>query len=37
MDNKIPKVIHYCWFGKKPLPEEYKKNIENWKKKNARL
>lgn len=17
----IPKVIHYCWFGKKPLPE----------------
>ena len=17
----IPKVIHYCWFGRKPLPE----------------
>lgn len=28
----IPKVIHYCWFGGKPLPEEYKKNIETWKK-----
>ena len=28
----IPKKIHYCWFGGKPLPEEYKKNIESWKK-----
>lgn len=26
----IPKVIHYCWFGKKPMPEEYKKYIESW-------
>jgi mannosyltransferase OCH1-like enzyme len=30
--NKIPKKIHYCWFGNNPLPEEYKKNIESWKK-----
>lgn len=28
----IPKVIHYCWFGGAPLPEEYKKYIETWKK-----
>ncbi len=28
----IPKVIHYCWFGGNPLPDEYKKNIETWKK-----
>lgn len=28
----IPKIIHYCWFGGKPLPEEYKKYIESWKK-----
>lgn len=27
----IPKVIHYCWFGGNPLPEEYKKYIETWK------
>lgn len=28
----IPKVIHYCWFGGNPIPEEYKKYIETWKK-----
>jgi len=28
----IPKVIHYCWFGGKPEPEEVKKCIESWKK-----
>ena len=20
----IPKIIHYCWFGGKPLPDEVK-------------
>lgn len=28
----IPKVINYCWFGKKELPIEEKKCIESWKK-----
>lgn len=28
----IPKVIHYCWFGGNPLPEEAKRYIESWKK-----
>lgn len=28
----IPKVIHYCWFGGKPLPSETKKYIDSWKK-----
>lgn len=28
---KIPKIIHYCWFGGKPLPDSYKENIESWK------
>lgn len=28
----IPKVIHYCWFGNNPLPDEAKKCIESWKK-----
>lgn len=28
----IPKVIHYCWFGGKPIPEKDKKCIESWKK-----
>lgn len=28
----IPKVIHYCWFGGKPLPELAQKCITSWKK-----
>lgn len=28
----IPKKIHYCWFGGKPLPESAKKYIETWEK-----
>ena len=28
----IPKVIHYCWFGGKPLPESALKCINSWKK-----
>ena len=28
----IPKVIHYCWFGRNPLPESARKCIESWKK-----
>lgn len=27
----IPKVIHYCWFGKNPLPQSVLNCIENWK------
>ncbi|WP_339837906.1 glycosyltransferase [uncultured Flavobacterium sp.] len=26
----IPKVIHYCWFGRNPLPELATKCIESW-------
>lgn len=29
MENK---VIHYCWFGDKPLPKLAKKCIKSWKK-----
>ena len=28
----IPKIIHYCWFGGKPLPKSAKRCIESWKK-----
>ena len=28
----IPKVIHYCWFGGKPLPQSALKCIRSWKK-----
>ncbi|MFG6340469.1 MAG: glycosyl transferase [Lachnospiraceae bacterium] len=28
----IPKIIHYCWFGGKPLPDLAIKCIESWKK-----
>lgn len=28
----IPKVIHYFWFGRNPLPENVKVCIESWKK-----
>lgn len=30
--NKIPKIIHYCWFGKNKLPDIFYKCIESWKK-----
>lgn len=30
--NMIPKIIHYCWFGRSPLPELAVKCIESWKK-----
>lgn len=30
--DKIPKKIHYCWFGRGKLPEESQKYIESWKK-----
>lgn len=28
----IPKIIHYCWFGGNPLPQDAIKCIESWKK-----
>lgn len=28
----IPKIIHYCWFGGKPEPEDVTKCINSWKK-----
>ncbi len=30
--NKIPKIIHYCWFGGNPKPKLAKKCIKSWKK-----
>lgn len=27
---RIPRVIHYIWIGGTELPEEYKRNIESW-------
>lgn len=31
-DTQIPKIIHYCWFGRNPLPPMAAKCIESWKK-----
>ena len=28
----IPKTIHYCWFGRKPLPKSALKCIKSWRK-----
>lgn len=28
----IPKLIHYCWFGKNPLPEDARRCIASWRK-----
>lgn len=28
----IPKIIHYCWFGRNPLPESAQKCIMSWRK-----
>ena len=30
--NKIPKILHYVWMGKKEKPEYLIKNIDSWKK-----
>lgn len=32
MQQPIPKIIHYCWFGGKPLPELAQKCIASWRK-----
>lgn len=32
MEQRIPKIIHYCWFGGNPKPELVLKCIESWKK-----
>ena len=28
----IPKIIHYCWFGRKPKPKLAEKCIRSWQK-----
>ena len=28
----IPKIIHYCWFGRNPLPTSAQKCIDSWRK-----
>lgn len=28
----IPQIIHYCWFGRNPLPEIARQYIESWRK-----
>ena len=28
----IPKVIHYCWFGKQPMPELVQNCVKSWEK-----
>ena len=28
----IPKIIHYCWFGRNPLPQSAEECIASWKK-----
>ena len=32
MIKSIPKVIHYCWFGGNPEPEDVKQCIASWRK-----
>ena len=27
----IPKIIHYCWFGSKPIPADHQAYIDGWK------
>ena len=29
----IPKIIHYCWFGRGPMPKVVTWCIESWKRK----
>ena len=30
-ETMIPKIIHYCWFGEKAIPELEQRCIESWK------
>lgn len=30
MTDRIPKIIHYCWFGGKPLPKSVRRCIASW-------
>lgn len=30
-EQRIPKVIHYCWFGKNEIPNQCRKWMESWK------
>ena len=30
-EEKIPKIIHYCWYGKSEKPEIFYKCLESWK------
>ena len=32
LEYMIPKIIHYCWFGRNPLPSSAKRCIASWKK-----
>ena len=32
LNYMIPKIIHYCWFGRNPLPSLAVRCIESWKK-----
>lgn len=36
-DCNIPKVINYCWFGGKQLPNDVRANIESWRKSNPKF
>ena len=29
-ENKIPKIIHCCWFGGKPIPKDLQDCIDTW-------
>ena len=31
-NDKIPPIIHYCWFGGKPLPQELMECLKTWEK-----
>ncbi len=30
--DRIPKIIHYCWFGGKPLPKDLQDCLDTWEK-----
>lgn len=33
LEQGIPKIIHYCWFGRNPKPKEALRCIDSWKEK----
>lgn len=33
----IPKIIHYCWFGREAIPQELQQYMKTWREKRQNI